>query len=52
MCKVYSFVPTQDWTRQFRTTMSKTIEEIVAPKAEARPRIYAYSIDAREGAWP
>src|SRR4051812_22610486 len=27
------------------TTMSKTIEEILAPKPEARPRIYAYSID-------
>ena len=26
-------------------TMSKTIEEILAPKPEARPRIYAYSID-------
>jgi len=26
------------------TTMSKTIEEILAPKPEARPRIYAYSI--------
>lgn len=25
--------------------MSKTIEEILAPKSEARPRIYAYSID-------
>ncbi len=25
--------------------MSKTIDEILAPKAEARPRIYAYSID-------
>src|SRR6478735_4467750 len=25
--------------------MSKTIEEILAPKPEARPRIYAYSID-------
>ncbi len=24
--------------------MSKTIEEILAPKPEARPRIYAYSI--------
>ncbi len=32
-------------------TMSKTIEEILAPKPEARPRIYAYSIDdeAHEG---
>jgi hypothetical protein len=31
--------------------MSKTIEEILAPKPEARPRIYAYSIDdkAHEG---
>ena len=28
-----------------RLTMSKTIEEILAPKPEARPRIYAYSID-------
>ena len=26
-------------------TMSKPIEEILAPKPEARPRIYAYSID-------
>lgn len=25
--------------------MSKTIEEILAPKPEARARIYAYSID-------
>ncbi|MCJ7795240.1 MAG: GIY-YIG nuclease family protein, partial [Thermoleophilia bacterium] len=25
--------------------MSKTIEEILAPRPEARPRIYAYSID-------
>ena len=25
--------------------MSKTIEEILAPKPQARPRIYAYSID-------
>ena len=25
--------------------MSKTIEEILAPKPEARPRIYAYSIE-------
>lgn len=25
--------------------MSKTIEEILAPKPEARPRIYAYAID-------
>ena len=33
------------------TTMSKTIEEILAPKPEARLRIYAYSIDdeAHEG---
>ena len=29
------------WAR----VMSKTIEEILAPKPEARPRIYAYSID-------
>jgi len=31
--------------------MSKTIEEILAPKPEARPRIYAYSItdDAHQG---
>ena len=31
--------------------MTKTIEEILAPKPEARPRIYAYSIDdeAHEG---
>jgi hypothetical protein len=28
-----------------RNLMSKTIEEILAPKPEARPRIYAYSID-------
>jgi hypothetical protein len=27
-----------------RTAMSKTIEEILSPKPEARPRIYAYSI--------
>jgi hypothetical protein len=26
--------------------MAKAIEEILAPKPEARPRIYAYSIDA------
>jgi hypothetical protein len=34
-----------------RTTMSRTIGEILAPKPEARPRIYAYSIadDAHEG---
>ena len=25
--------------------MSKTVGEILAPKPEARPRIYAYSID-------
>ena len=25
--------------------MSKTIEEILAPKPEARPRLYAYAID-------
>jgi hypothetical protein len=25
--------------------MSKTIEELLAPKPEARPRIYAYTID-------
>ena len=25
--------------------MSKTIEQILSPKPEARPRIYAYSID-------
>src|SRR6478609_9641677 len=25
--------------------MSKTIDEILSPKPEARPRIYAYSID-------
>src|SRR6218665_1832458 len=30
------------WTR---TTMSKPIEEILAPKPEAKPRIYAYSIN-------
>ncbi len=29
-------------------TMTKTIEEILAPKPEARLRIYAYSIDAPE----
>src|SRR5436190_6957858 len=28
-----------------RSTMSKPIEEILAPKPAARPRIYAYSID-------
>ena len=27
--------------------MSKPIEEILTPKPEARPRIYAYSIDDR-----
>src|SRR5215211_9366405 len=27
-----------------KMTMSKTIEEILAPKTEAQPRIYAYSI--------
>ncbi len=32
-------------TRQLSTTMSKTIEEILAPKPEAQPRIYAYAID-------
>ena len=32
-------------TRRYPTTMSKTIEEILAPKPQARPRIYAYSID-------
>ena len=80
--KVYTFVPTQDWTKQWtdadlyakygltkprncvhrencspdgsqrradevavdEATMSKPIEEILAPKPEARPRIYAYSI--------
>jgi len=26
-------------------TMSKTIEEILAPKPEVRPRIYAYTIE-------
>ena len=26
--------------------MTKTIDEILAPKPAARPRIYAYSIDA------
>jgi hypothetical protein len=31
--------------KQFQTTMSKTIEEILVPKPEACPRIYAYSID-------
>lgn len=40
-------------TRRYRTRrlMSKPIEEILAPKPEARPRIYAYSIDdaAHEG---
>jgi predicted house-cleaning noncanonical NTP pyrophosphatase (MazG superfamily) len=37
--------------RQFPTKMSKPIEEILAPKPEARPRIYAYSIadDAHKG---
>lgn len=25
--------------------MTKTIEEILAPKPDARPRIYAYAID-------
>ena len=28
-----------------KVTMSKTIDEILTPKPEARPRIYAYSID-------
>lgn len=32
-------------TRQVFTTMNKpTIEDILAPKPDARPRIYAYSI--------
>jgi hypothetical protein len=30
-----------------KSEMSKTIEEILAPRPEARPRIYAYSIDDR-----
>jgi hypothetical protein len=30
---------------QTKSKMSKNIEEILAPKPEARPRIYAYSID-------
>jgi hypothetical protein len=30
--------------RPFPTTMSKTIEEILAPKPGTRPRIYAYAI--------
>ena len=34
-----------DGRRAERLTMSKPIEEILAPKPEARPRIYAYSID-------
>src|ERR1700742_2291402 len=34
-----------------KTAMSKSIDEILAPKPEVRPRIYAYSIDdgAHEG---
>ena len=38
-------------SRADESTMSKTIEEILAPKPEARPRIYAYSIadEAHEG---
>src|SRR5437763_7673427 len=34
-----------------KTTMSKPIDEILTPKPEARPRIYAYSIadSAHEG---
>lgn len=32
-------------TRQLSTTMTKTIEEILAPKPEAQPRIYAYAIE-------
>ena len=30
--------------------MNKTIAEILTPKPEARPRIYAYSIDDKEHA--
>jgi hypothetical protein len=30
-----------------KVTMSKTIEEVLAPKPEAQPRIYAYSIADR-----
>ena len=33
------------WTSAEPLRMSKAIEEILAPKPEARPRIYAYSID-------
>jgi len=35
---------------QKTATLSKTIEEILAPKPEARPRIYAYSIADKEHA--
>jgi hypothetical protein len=31
--------------------MTKPIEEILAPKPEARPRIYAYSIDDAAHQW-
>ena len=45
-----AFIEQHDPSRWART-MSKTIEEILAPKPEARPRIYAYSIadEAHEG---
>src|SRR5581483_2964646 len=32
-------------TQRTKATMSKPIDEILTPKPEARPRIYAYSID-------
>jgi hypothetical protein len=38
-------------TIQAKMTVNKpTIEEILAPKPEARPRIYAYTIDDAEHA--
>src|SRR5947208_13682170 len=33
------------WTSAEPPRMTRSIEEILAPKPEARPRIYAYSID-------
>ena len=34
-------------TRRFPTTMSKTNEKNLAPIPQARPRIYAYSLNVR-----
>ena len=33
-----------------KATMSKPIDEILTPKPEVRPRIYAYSIDDKDHA--